>query len=57
MAYKEFEPYLKKRVEKYLEKKNTNDKESLQYAAVFDVWENAFIDMINDKGYLLKKKE
>ena len=55
--YKEFEPYLNNRVEKYLERKNTNDKDSLQYAAIFDVWENAFIDMVNDKGYVLKNKE
>ena len=55
--YKEFEPYLNTCVEKYLERKNTSDKDSLKYAAIFDTWENAFIDMVNDKGYVLKNKE
>ena len=55
--YKDFEPYLNNRVEKYLEKKNTNDRESLQYAAVFNVWDDAFMDLVNDKDYVLKNKE
>ena len=45
--FQEFKPYLDKRVEKYLDKKE--DKESMQYAAVFDTWQQAFIDMINNK--------
>ena len=45
--YEEFKPYLDKRVKKYLEKKE--DKESMQYAAVFDTWKDAFLDMINNK--------
>ena len=46
-VYDEFKPYLDKRVEKYL--KDKDDKESLKYAAVFNTWEQAFMDMINDK--------
>ena len=45
--YVEFKPYLDKRVKKYLEKKE--DKESMQYAAIFDTWKDAFLDMINNK--------
>lgn len=45
--YNEFKPYLDKSVNKYLE--NKEDKESVQYAAIFDTWEKAFIDMVNDK--------
>ena len=45
--FQEFKPYLYKRVEKYLEKKE--DKESMQYAAVFDTWEQAFLDMVKCK--------
>ena len=45
--YKEFKPYLDKKVEEYLESKE--DKESMKYAAIFDTWEEAFLNMINDK--------
>lgn len=52
--YDDFEPYLNKLVKEYLEKRNDDDKESLKYAAIFDVWEKAFIDMVKDKGYVLR---
>ena len=52
--YSEFEPYLNDLVEKYLKKRTDMDKESLKYAAIFDVWEDAFINMVNDKGYILR---
>lgn len=52
--YNEFEPYLNKLVEKYLENKSDEEKSSLKYAAIYDSWENAFIDMVNEKGYILK---
>ena len=55
--YNEFVPYLNNRTEKYLERKSSGDKESLQYAAIFDVWENAFMDMVDDKSYVIKNKE
>ena len=46
--YKEFKPYLDKKVEEYLEDKD--DKDSMQYAAIFVTWEEAFLNMINDKN-------
>ena len=49
--YKEFEPYLNNLVEKYLKDSNADDK----YVAIYSVWENAFIDMVDDKGYVLRK--
>ena len=45
--FNEFKPYLDKKVKEYLEGKE--DKESLKYAAIFNVWEDAFINMINNK--------
>ena len=45
--YNEFKPYLDKKVEEYLEGKE--DKESLKYSAIYNVWEDAFIKMINNK--------
>ena len=48
--YNTFKPYLEKRVNKYLN--NKEDKESAQYAAIFDTWEDAFIDMAKNKMIL-----
>ena len=45
--YKEFKPYLDTKVKEYLEGKE--DKESLKYAAIFNTWEEAFLDMINNR--------
>ena len=45
--YNEYKPYLDKQVQEYL--KNEKDKDSLKYAAIYNVWEKAFIDMINNK--------
>ena len=45
--FKEFKPYLDAKVEEYLE--DNDDKDSLKYAAIFNVWEAAFINMINNK--------
>ena len=53
--YNDFEPYLNNLVEKYLNDSNDEDRESLKYAAIFNVWEKAFINMVNDKGYVLKQ--
>ena len=47
LIYNEFKFYLDERVEKYLQ--DNEDKESLKYAAIFNVWEDAFNDMINNK--------
>ena len=52
--YNEYEPYLNKLVEEYLANKSDEEKESLRYGAIYNLWINALIDMINDKGYLLK---
>ena len=52
--YDEYEPYLNRLVNEYLETKKDEDKESLKYAAVFVVWEKALINMANDKGYIIK---
>ena len=50
--YEKFKPYLDKAVKKNLEKYNSEEeKEEMKHAAVFNVWEDAFIDMINDKKY------
>lgn len=45
--YDEFKPFLDKKVQEYLEDKR--DKESLKYAAIFNVWKNAFIEMVNNR--------
>lgn len=52
--YTEFKQYLEDLVTKYLKDRSNEDKESLKYAAIFNVWEKAFIDMVNDRVYILK---
>jgi len=52
--YNEFEPYLNTLVKDYLENISDDKKESFKYAAIFNVWQDAFINMVNDKGYVLK---
>ena len=52
--YNEFEEYLYDLVEEYLKEYSEEEKESLKYAAIFNVWKEAFINMANDKGYILK---
>ena len=54
--YKEFEPYLNDLIEKHLNKINKDERESLKYATIFNVWEIAFINMIKDKDYILIQK-
>ena len=53
----DFEQYLNRRLDEYLKDENPEEKESLKYAAIFNVWEEAFIDMINDKKYSITKKD
>ena len=43
----EFKIYLDKRVQEYL--KDEDNKNDLKFAAIFNSWENAFMDMVNDK--------
>ena len=45
--YDEFKPYLDKKVKECLE--GEEDKDSLLYSAIFNTWEDAFIDMVNNK--------
>lgn len=45
--YDEFKTYLDEKVEEYI--KDKEDKESLKYAAIFNVWEEAFRNMVNNK--------
>ena len=45
--YNEYKPYLDEKVEKYLETKD--NKEDLKYAAIYNVWEEAFFNMIDNK--------
>ncbi len=52
--YSVFEPFLNEAVEEYLEDCDDKEKENLKYAAIYTVWEDAFINMANDKGYVLK---
>ena len=50
--YNEFKPYLDKEVSEYL--KDKEDKDGLEYGAIFSTWINAVHDMANDKGYIIK---
>ena len=52
--YGEFEPYLNDLVEKYLKDSSDEEKKTLKYATIFNAWEEALINMANDKGYILK---
>ena len=54
--YNEFKPYLDEAVEVFLSKEHPDERESLKYVAVFRSWDDAFVKMTNDKGYVLKKK-
>ncbi len=53
--YEEYEPYLNKIVEEQLEKSSVEDRESHRKSIIFISWKQAFIDMVNDKGYVLVK--
>ncbi len=54
--YGEFEPYLNKKIDEYLKDSLEEEKDNLMYAAIFNVWKNAIINMANDKGYKLINK-
>ena len=53
--YSEFEPYLNYLVQEKLKERNSKEQEPLKYATIFNTWEAAFINMANDKGYIIKK--
>lgn len=44
--YDQYKPYLDEKVKEYLEPEK--DKESLKYAAIYNTWRNAFLDMIEN---------
>ena len=44
--YDEFKPYLDSLSEKYLE--------DMKYAVIINVWENALMEMVKDKKYVIK---
>ncbi len=46
-VFDKFKPYLDKMVQEYLE--GERDKDSLEYAAVFNVWKEAFLEMVNNE--------
>jgi len=52
--YSEFKNYLNELVEDYLKNNNNSEKESLKYAAIYNVWENALISYSKEKGFFLK---
>ena len=53
--YEEYKLYLDEEVKKNLEKYSDEEKETMQYAAIFNVWEEALIKMANDKNYIIEK--
>ena len=46
-VYNDFKPYLDEKVKEYLDSYREEEKESLQYAAIFQVWREALREMIN----------
>ncbi len=52
--YDEFEPYLNNLVEKYLKKYSEDERKNYIYAAIFNVWENALMEMTKDKKLIIK---
>ena len=52
-VYGELKKYLDIYVNSYLEESNSLEKESLKYVAIFNVWKEAFINMANDRGYII----
>ena len=47
-VYPEFKPYLDKKLEKYFENKTDEEKERMQYSAIYSVWKKALNEMINN---------
>ena len=52
--YSEFILYLNQLIEDYFKDSSREEKENYKYAAIFNLWEKAFINMVNDKNYILK---
>ena len=52
--YEKFEPYLNKQIEEHLNNSNelsADEKEAQKWSIIYNVWEDAFIEMVKDKGY------
>lgn len=47
--YDDFKPYLDKKVKAYLESYHLEDRDSLKYGAIFNVWDKALLEMISNK--------
>ena len=47
--YNDFKPYLEEKVKEYLNDYDEDDKNSLQYAVIFNVWKEALEKMIDSK--------
>lgn len=52
--YETYKPYLDEEVNKRLDKYDEKEKEGMKYAAVFNVWDKAFVNMADDKEYIIK---
>ena len=52
--YDKFKPYLDEMVKKNLEKYPIEERKDRQYVAIFNVWEDALINMANDNNIILK---
>ena len=52
--YKEYKPFLDDLVEDYLKDKGEEEKKSLQYVAIYQVWKKAVLKMAREKGYIIK---
>ncbi len=52
--YEEYKKFLDEAVRRYLKKYSDEERKKMKNAAVFNVWDNAVVNMANDKGYVLK---
>ena len=52
--YDKFKPYLNKMIKNNLEKYPEEERKDRQYAAIFNVWEDALINMAQEENIILK---
>lgn len=52
--YDKFKPYLDKMIKNNLEKYPEEERKDRQYAAIFNVWEDALINMAQEENIILK---
>ena len=48
--YEEYKPYLEKAIEEKLKQYDEKEREGMQYAAIFNVWEKALDEMLEEKN-------